>query len=191
MYTLLRISECAKIYVTKQSAERALYRKFSLETLASRDKPPFSDDLTLNASITLLNSTSTDFIFFRVIEAYEFIDYWSIINFFHRGHPLTVHFIQWQQWIEINNSIYSKTSLIWTPSGPKKTVHYTEVFTLERCISSKNWFLGLFESVHNKEVFILERCSLWEVLLYWYSNKSYWSNSRSWYLLVFEQMENK
>jgi hypothetical protein len=61
---------------------------------------------------------------------------------------------------------YSKISLKWTPSGPKKSVHYNEVFIIERCISSKNRFFGLFKSVHYEEVFTMERCSLTEVLLY-------------------------
>jgi hypothetical protein len=62
--------------------------------------------------------------------------------------------------------IYSRTSIHWTPSGPEKSVHYKEVFTIERCISSKNLFFGLFKSVHNQEVFIIGSCSLIEVLLY-------------------------
>ncbi len=68
----------------------------------------------------------------------------------------------------IRKRMYSKTSLKWTPSGPKKSVHYNEVFIIERCISSKNRFFGLFKSVHYEEVFTMERCSLTEVLLYIY-----------------------
>jgi hypothetical protein len=68
----------------------------------------------------------------------------------------------------IRKRMYSKTSLKWTQSGPKKSVHYKEVFIIERCISSKNRFFGLFKSVHYEEVFTMERCSLTEVLLYIY-----------------------
>jgi hypothetical protein len=45
---------------------------------------------------------------------------------------------------------YSKTSLIWTPLGLFKSVHYREVFTIERCISSQNRSIGS-ESVQNNE----------------------------------------
>ena len=44
-------------------------------------------------------------------------------------------------------------------------VQNKEVFTIERCISSKNRSVRP-ESVQNKEVFTRERCSLTEVLLY-------------------------
>jgi hypothetical protein len=47
-----------------------------------------------------------------------------------------------------------------------------EVFTLGRCIFSKNRFFRLFKSVHNKEVFTIERCSLVEVSLYLYFNET-------------------
>ncbi len=51
----------------------------------------------------------------------------------------------------------------------KRSVHVQnkEVFTIERCISSKNRSVGP-ESVQNNEVFTIEGCSLIEVLLYIY-----------------------